>query len=105
MINRLLERIQCKRWAYIRTFCGPDGKPHPEAERVLADLRRFCGINRGGIVVSPVSRMTDPYASIYRAALRDVYLRITGFIEFDDTKLIEDHERDQSDHESEPKFE
>lgn len=74
-----------KRWAYIRTFCGPDGKPHPEAARVLADLRTFCGINKGGLVISPIGRMVDPYATIYRAAMRDVYLRIALMIEVDET--------------------
>jgi len=27
---------------------------------MLADLKRFCGINKGGIVVSPVGRVVDP---------------------------------------------
>jgi hypothetical protein len=62
-----------------RTFCG-DFRSAPKLQRVLADLRRFCGITKGGIVVSPVSRTVDPYATIYRAALRDVYLRIAGFL-------------------------
>ena len=74
-----------KRWAYIRTFCGVDGKPHPEAARVLADLKNFCGINKGGLVVSPVGRTVDPYATIYRAAQRDVYLRIAMMIAIDET--------------------
>jgi hypothetical protein len=83
-----------RRLAYIRTFCGDSGKPLPEAERVLADLKRFCGINRGGIVVSPVTRNVDPYASIYRAGMRDVYLRIAKFLELtEETELTEDHDR------------
>lgn len=69
-----------RRLAYVRTFCGDGAKPHPEAEKVLADLRRFCGIDRGGIVVSPVSRMVDPHATAYRAGQRDVYLRIIKFL-------------------------
>ena len=83
-----------KRLAYIRTFCGDDGRPHAEGLRVLADLRRFCGIAKGGIVVSPVSRVTDPYATIYRAALRDVYLRIAGMIDLDETQAVGEQERE-----------
>lgn len=93
--------IQRKRMAYVHTFCGDDGRPHPEAQRVLADLRRFCGINRGGIVVSPVSRVTDPYATIYRAAMRDVYLRIVGYIDIDETNSVEEHDRARPDSHSE----
>lgn len=75
---------QQKRLAYQGTFLGPNGKPHPPAAEVLGDLKRFCGINKGGLVVSPIGRVVDPYATIYRAAQRDVYLRIIEFLELDE---------------------
>lgn len=90
------ERSDRKRLAYQRTFCGDGSKPHLEAERVLADLRRFCGIDRGGIVVSPVSRMVDSHATTYRAGQRDVYLRIVKMLSLSEaTEIPEDtpHER------------
>lgn len=77
---------QQKRLAYQSTFLGQGGKPHPFAAEVLADLKRFCGINKGGLVVSPVGRVVDPYATIYRAAQRDVYLRIIQFLELDEER-------------------
>jgi hypothetical protein len=70
-----LERIRWKRRAYRAIFLV-DGKPGPMAAVVLADLRKFCRIGQGGIVVSPLSRMTDPYATVYQAGLRDAYQRI-----------------------------
>lgn len=76
--------IRRKRWAYIRTFLGAGEKLHPEAVIVMRDLKRYCGINRGGIVVSPISRMVDPYATAYRAGQRDVYLRIGKFLNLDE---------------------
>lgn len=96
---QFIERFRRKRWAYLRTFTGPDGKPHPEAAIVLKDLKRFCGINRGGIVVSPVGRVVDPYASIYRAGLRDVYLRIAKHLGLDESDLEEEsHVENETSH-------
>lgn len=82
-----------RRLAYIRTFYGDGSRPHPEAERVLEDLKRFCGINRGGIVVSPVTRSVDPYATHYRAGQRDVYLRIVKFLNLDETEIGDHSDR------------
>lgn len=71
----LNERIRKKRAAYQQLFLV-DGKPGPNASVVLDDLKRFCGMREPGLVVSPVTKTTDPYATVYRAALRDVYNRI-----------------------------
>lgn len=49
---------------------------NPAAQVVLADLRDLCRFDRGGLVVSPVSRMSDPLATAYRDGMRDVYIRI-----------------------------
>ena len=74
---------------YLLTFIGPDGRPNPVADEVLADLRRFCGVHKGGLVVSPVMLMADPLATAYRAGQRDVFLRIGGFIGLDIAKIEE----------------
>lgn len=92
VIRRAWEAIHRRRLAYVRTFCGDFSQPHPEAQRVLADLRRYCGINKGGIVISPVTRMADPIATAYRAGQRDVFLRIAGYLGLDESQLEEsDH--------------
>jgi hypothetical protein len=75
--------------SYLLTFVGHDGQPNPVAAEVLADLRRFCGLHKGGLVVSPVTRQTDPYATTYRAGQRDVFLRIAGYIGLDVAQLEE----------------
>lgn len=86
------QRLHRRRLAYLRTFCDEKGNPHDEAKRVLADLKRFCGIDRGGLVVSPVSKTVDSHATVYRAALRDVYLRIRTMIQVDETEVKEDND-------------
>lgn len=85
------------RQAYIATFYGDRQQPHPSAQDVLADLKRYCGINKGGIVVSPISRTVDPYASVYRAGMRDVYLRIAEMLGLDEDTNVETMSNDGSD--------
>jgi hypothetical protein len=85
------ELLHRKRLAYQRTFLAADGSPGPESDVVLRDLKRFCGINRGGLVVSPISRMTDSHATAYRAGQRDVYLRIVKYLGLDETALEDEH--------------
>jgi hypothetical protein len=83
MIRNILEIIHRKRAAYIQTFLDATGKPHQNAEIVLKDLRRVAGIDKGGIVISPVTRTVDPLATAYRAGQRDVYLRVVKFLALD----------------------
>lgn len=80
------------RLAFIHCFCDANGNIHHDGALVLADLKRFCRINRGGIVVSPVSKTVDPYATIYSSGLRDAYLRIIGFINLGEDEDIEEIE-------------
>lgn len=75
--QRELER----RRAYWACFLGENQQPNPNGARVLASLRKFCGVDRGGIVVSPVQRMTDPYATAYLAGQRDVYNHIIKMLD------------------------
>ena len=90
MFSALRERLHRKKLAYQRTFLNGEGSLHLEAVRVMADLKRFCGISRGGIVVSPVTRTVDPYATAYRAGQRDTYLRIAKFLGLDETDIEEE---------------
>lgn len=88
-MNKLFAILHRKRLAYLHTFCTADGKLHVEGQRVMADLKRFCGVNKGGIVISPISRTVDPYATAYRAGQRDTYLRISKFLNLDESELTE----------------
>lgn len=81
--------INRKRRAYQAVFLV-DGRPGPMAAVVLADLKRFCRFNRGGLVVSPVSRMTDPYATAYQNGLRDAYTRVLMMCGLDGGEIEED---------------
>lgn len=72
-----------KHQAYSQLFLGVDNKRHGNAAVVWDDLKKYCGVDKEGLVVSPVTRMTDPLATAYRAGRRDVFLRIQKYTYFD----------------------
>lgn len=69
-----------KRQAYRRALCGDGKTPHLDGQIILEDLRKLAKIDGGGIVVSPTQQMTDPFATCYRAGLRDMYLRVAQML-------------------------
>lgn len=91
-LDRLRLMIYRKRAAYQHTFLV-DGKPHVNAQTVLADLKRYCGADVEGLVISPVTRTADPITTVYRAGRRDVYLRICKYLSLEGLD-IEDHHND-----------
>lgn len=90
--TRQFRRLERKRVAYSKTFMGANGKPHMHAQTVLNDLRRVAGIDKGGIVVSPISRMVDPHATAYRAGQRDMYLRVVKMLGLDGAVTEDDND-------------
>jgi len=92
---RLYARFHRRRAAYHATFLV-NGKPHPNAAAVLADLKKVARIERGGIVISPVTRMVDPLATAYLAGQRDVYLRILKFLSLE-SSTVEDDDGNRAD--------
>lgn len=95
--TKLWDRLRRKQHAYLRTFCGDSGlgRPHVNAEIVLSDLRKFCGIARRGLVLNPITREADALRTAELAGRRDVYMRIAAYLNLDiGTELHEDeHER------------
>src|SRR5689334_3085594 len=82
------ETLRRKKLAYVRTFCGDNGEVHVNAEAVLADVKRVCGVTRPGAVIAKGTGAVDPFASLYLAGQRDVYLRICGFLGIDEKTLF-----------------
>lgn len=82
------ESLRKKRNAYLRTFCGPGETPHVNAVVVLADLKKFCGVTKPGIVISQKAGMVDSHATAYLAGQRDVYQRICGYLGIDEFTLF-----------------
>lgn len=83
----------------MRTFLGSDGKPHGEARRVLADLKRLSKRNLGGLVVSPITRTVDIHATMHANGRREIYDRVIsmlGLDDFDEPQQENDDDRPSS---------
>jgi len=100
-MNKQQQALKRKRKAYADTFIGDGDKPHTAAQIVLSDLKRFCRVNRGGLVISPVSKTVDPYAVMYQNGLRDAFEHIRLMLEWDIANINEDstNVQDQADSE------
>lgn len=78
--------------AYQRTFNGANNRtPHADGQIVLDDLRKWARIDDGGIIKGGDGHV-DPYASIYRAGLRDMYLRIALHLGLDEATVFDTSE-------------
>lgn len=78
-IGRVLRRRQ----SYRRVLNLEDR----DVQRVLADLRKFCGADRAVYRVSPISRMVDPNATLVAAGRLEVWQRIEMFLTITDTDI------------------
>jgi hypothetical protein len=80
-----IARIWTLRGAFRRTFLQANGKPNDDQRTVLAELRRFCYGDKPTLKQGPQG--LDPYASIAAAARQEVYMRLAGYLNLDDTDV------------------
>lgn len=84
MIRAAVNRIFGRKRAYRRVFLDGDGNIGPDAEIVLADLKRFCRALSSTVVVSPVSKSIDPLAMAMAEGRREVWNRLMAHLHIDD---------------------
>lgn len=89
-ISDVLARILRKRQSYRRVF-NPEDR---DVQRVLADIRKFCGAERPVYRVSPVTRTVDANATLVAAGKLEVWQRIERFLQMSDADIanLQDHE-------------
>lgn len=83
----IYDKLMARRMAYRRCFMGEDGKPHSDAERVLADLAKFCRALQSTAQVGPDGKI-DPIATHIAEGRREVFLRIQSQLGIDDSNLM-----------------
>jgi hypothetical protein len=88
MIRAQIERIFMKRQAYRRMFLDQDGNVRPDAEVVLADLKKFCRAVTPTIVVSPVQKTIDPMAMAMAEGRREVWNRLMAYLHLEDKIVL-----------------
>jgi hypothetical protein len=85
-VRAYVARLYGLRRAFRALFLEANGKPKPDAQVVLQELRRFCYGNRPALKASPNG--LDPYATVAAAARQEVYFRITEMLHLDDSDLV-----------------
>ena len=73
------------RGAFRRVFLSDNGKPNDDQRFVLAELKHFCYGGRPTLKMGPTG--LDVHASIAAAARQEVYLRISSYLNLDDSDL------------------
>lgn len=66
--------LSAKSAAFKRVFDGKDG------EVVLADLAKFCHLERSTLKISPLTGMADPLAMAHAEGRRETLLRIMAYV-------------------------
>jgi len=93
-MQKLLQKVLNRKYAYRRLFLTDDGDPNAEAEVVLADLAKFCKANQSTAVVSQKSQQVDPIASALAEGRREVWLRIMAHLHLDERLKLNLNEGD-----------
>jgi hypothetical protein len=78
-----------KKRAYLRLLLDGSGNVKPDAELVLADLKKFCFVDRSTLVVSPVTRIVDTHATMVAEGRREVWNRIQAYLRLDDGQIMD----------------
>lgn len=86
-MEKLLQRIRRRRYAYRRLFLGEEGL-NADGQYVLADLAKFCRATGSTAVVSPVSQRVDPIAMAMAEGRREVWLRIMAHLHIDEKTVF-----------------
>lgn len=87
MIEKILNKIRKRRYAYRRMFLGENGL-NADGETVLADLTKFCRATSSTAVVNPISRSVDPIATAMAEGRREVWLRIMAHLHIDEKVIF-----------------
>lgn len=87
-LTKAVRRIINRKTSYRRIFQDASGNISPDAEIVLADLRRFCRATSTTVMVSPISKQIDPIAMAMAEGRREVWLRIMAHLHIDEKQVF-----------------
>lgn len=85
--------IETKRGAYRRLFQNGDGDVGPDAQIVLADLKRFCYVDQSTLKVSPITRTVDTHATMLAEGRREVWMRIQAHLRLSERQVSDLQEK------------
>lgn len=83
-----------RRKAYRAAFLDSNGQMTPAGEMVISDLARFCRVHTSTTVVSPVTRTVDTHASMQAEGRREVFNRLTYYLNLTEQQIYQMMERE-----------
>ena len=80
--------------AYRVALAGEGGMDRQHALHVvLLDLAKFCRARQSTVVVSPISRTVDTHATMLAEGRREVFNRITQYLNLSEDQIMQLQER------------
>lgn len=73
--------------AFRRCFFDSRGDLTKEGRHALEYLAKFCHATRPTVVVSPVTRIVDTHATMIAEGRREVFNRITHYLNLDERQI------------------
>jgi hypothetical protein len=87
-MTKSVQRILNRKHAYRSVFFDASGEISPNAEIVLADLKKFCRATSSTVMVSPISKTIDPMAMAMAEGRREVWMRLMAHLHIDEKQVF-----------------
>ena len=87
-LTKAVQRILNRKHAYRSVFMDASGGINPNAEIVLADLKKFCRATSSTVMVSPISKQIDPMAMAMAEGRREVWMRLMAHLHIDEKQVF-----------------
>jgi hypothetical protein len=87
-LTKAVQRILNRKHAYRAVFFDASGNVSPNAEIVLADLKKFCRAQSTTVTVSPISKNIDPLAMAMAEGRREVWMRLMAHLHIDEKQVF-----------------
>ncbi|SOE49116.1 Bbp19 family protein [Orrella dioscoreae] len=95
-IRQKFQMMLRRRASYRSAFLDPAGQPTQAGAAILADLARFCRAYESTTVVSPVTRTVDTHASMQAEGRREVFNRLTYYLNLTEAQIYQMMERENA---------
>lgn len=92
--ERITRALRLRKAYRVALLQGERGMDRDLALRVvIQDLARFCRVHQSTVVVSPVSRTVDTHATMLAEGRREVFNRITQYLNLSEDQIMQLQER------------
>lgn len=87
IVDKVMNRLLRRKLAYRAVFGDPDAPPI-QSLTVMADLRKFCGIDKKNVLPKSQFGVIDPFELAVMEGRRQVFLHIQRSIKLNEDALL-----------------